>query len=172
MKANLIKFCFKCGNKIDFRTVEGKKRFVCNKCNTISYLNSKPCVGALIICNKQILLTKREYKPYKNYWDIPGGFLESKEHPEKGLKREMKEELGIEIKIEKIFGIYMDEYGEEGFPTLNIFYLCRHLSEPKFFKEDIIEYKWFSINKLPDKIAFKSARDALCKLKDYLLTDV
>lgn len=131
MKTNLIKYCNVCGGKLEFALLDGKKRLICGDCNTITYLNSKPCVGAFVIEDNNILLTRRKYNPYKNYWDIPGGFLESNEHPEKGLVRELKEELGITITIKKFFGIFIDKYGKDGFSTLNIFYICKKRTEPQ-----------------------------------------
>ncbi|MBN2520941.1 MAG: NUDIX hydrolase [Bacteroidales bacterium] len=164
MKNNIIKYCYKCGSRLTVELIDGKKRFLCSACKTVSYINSKPCVGALIIEKDKILLTKRKIGPYKNYWDIPGGFLEESEHPEDGLHRELKEELGMQIKIIQLFDIKIDTYGSNGFPTLNIFYICNKLTDPNFVTDDVIKYKWFYINNLPDNMAFKSARLVLKKI--------
>ena len=58
----------------------------------------------------------------------------------------------------------MDTYGEEGAPTLNIFYLCKPHNNPRFVHDDIADYQWFPLSDLPKKIAFESAQKALAQL--------
>lgn len=52
--------------------------------------------GALIFNEKDELLIVKI--SYKNYWSIPGGVIEEKESPKQGCIREIKEEIGLEIK--------------------------------------------------------------------------
>lgn len=55
-------------------------------------------VGILMRPNGEFLLTSRpEGKPYAGYWEFPGGKLEAGETVEHALRRELYEELGIEI---------------------------------------------------------------------------
>lgn len=72
---------------------------VCSECGFVHYKNPKPCVVAVIVGNGKVLLIRRANKPFKNYWDFPGGFLECNEHPKDGLKRELAEELKIRVKV-------------------------------------------------------------------------
>lgn len=52
----------------------------------------------------QILLIKRGAYPYKNYWALPGGFVQMKESTLEGAKRELKEETGIEgVHLEQLY---------------------------------------------------------------------
>ena len=104
------KYCFACGKPIERKQVEGFSRYICTVCGEMTYIHSRPCVGALIVKDKQILFTRRKNPPFKGDWDIPGGFLENGEHPEEGLKRELNEELGINVNIETLIGIYMEMY--------------------------------------------------------------
>lgn len=60
-------------------------------------MKEKHCSGALIFNNKnEILLVKSDYK-WGEKWVVPGGTLEKNETPIECVKREIKEELGIEI---------------------------------------------------------------------------
>ena len=73
-----------------------------------------PLVGATaIITNskKQVLLSKRKKHGlfYPGYWNLPGGLIEVDEPVEQGLKREVKEEIGIEIKNLKYTGKYYEK---------------------------------------------------------------
>lgn len=158
-----FKFCPKCGGKLlekIIKSEEGKKRLVCSKCNFIFYQNSKPTVSAIIVKNNQILLAKRAIKPFKNKWDVPGGFLEEGEAPQAGLLREIKEELGVKIKIKKLIGIFMDNYGKTGQKTLNIYYKAKIISGIPQPASDVKELCWFPKNKIP-KVAFRNGQEAI-----------
>lgn len=154
MQTPHYKFCPKCSCRLALKhTHENhQKRLVCEECGFIFYRNSAPTVSAIIIQDNKILLTKRALSPFKNYWDWPGGFLEYGEDPIMGLKREMKEELGVSVRVGKILYAYAGEYHKNE-ATLNIFYaavLGKGKLKPA---DDITAVRWFPINKLP-KMAF------------------
>ncbi len=59
--------------------------------------------GALIFNDAgQVLLLKHRFRAGSG-WGIPGGFLEEGEHPEQALRREMREEVGLELEQVEIF---------------------------------------------------------------------
>lgn len=58
---------------------------------------------ALVIKNNQILLIKKVTGPYDGKLDLPGGTIEFGETPETTLKRELKEETGLDILEYKLF---------------------------------------------------------------------
>ena len=57
-----------------------------------------PRVRAIIISQNKIILVKR-IKPNEVYWVFPGGGIEEGETKEQALIREIKEELGLDIKV-------------------------------------------------------------------------
>jgi len=67
-----------------------------NDCELCKFNNPKGCVTAVIIRDGKLLLLKRNEEPFKGMWDLPGGYMEQNELPEEALKRELKEESGIE----------------------------------------------------------------------------
>ena len=76
---------------------------------------------------KQLLATQRGYGDFKGGWEFPGGKIEAGETPEVALKREIKEELAVDISVgEKIYTIEYD------YPTFHLFmecFACKILNE-------------------------------------------
>ncbi len=64
------------------------------------------CVDLVIFDGKSVLLTKRTRDPYKGYWHLPGSMIHKTEKMTDTVKRSAKEELGLDVKIEKFIGVY------------------------------------------------------------------
>lgn len=160
------KFCPICGGSLS----SNDKAPVCLECNFIFWQNSKPCVNALIINEKnEILLSKRATDPHKGCWAIVGGFLDYGEHPIDGLKREIKEELGVEAEAGEIIGIYNDIY-EEGIYSgklIIVSYIAKIKSyEFKINRKELEGVKWFPVDELPwDEFGFSNTTETL---NDYV----
>lgn len=68
-------------------------------------------VGVLVRADGTFLLTSRPHgKPYAGYWEFPGGKLEAGESVEQALRRELQEELGIDIGEAQPWKIEMVDY--------------------------------------------------------------
>ncbi|MBN1349542.1 NUDIX hydrolase [candidate division KSB1 bacterium] len=148
-------FCLLCGARLTKIQIESHLHFECSKCDYIHWLNSRPCVDAIIAREGAILFTQRGVEPHKGDWDLPGGFLELGEAPIAGLHREIAEELGARIEILKFIGHYVDGYGDDPYiKTLNCSYLCKLLSPVRFTDDDVVGYDWFPVDNLPPNIAF------------------
>ena len=59
-------------------------------------------VAAIIRKGDKIFATQRGYGEWKDWWEFPGGKIEPGEEPEDALKREIREELATEIKVEDL----------------------------------------------------------------------
>jgi len=166
-----FKFCPICGSKLQDKKNNGHPVPTCSNssCNFKFYQSSKPTASAIITNDKgQILLSVRSIEPQKGKIDIIGGFLENGEDPIEGLKREVREELGVEIKVMKIIGIFIDKYMYDkrldDIYTFNVFYEAKIISGKPKPADDISEVIWVDKNTVPwDKLAFKNTRLALKK---------
>lgn len=58
-------------------------------------------VAAIIRRGDRIFATQRGYGPWKDWWEFPGGKIESGESPEAALVREIREELSADIVIDR-----------------------------------------------------------------------
>ncbi len=153
--------CLVCGGRLRTTRDEGRRRQRCSRCGWTFYDNPVPAVVAIVLGGAGILLARRGTAPYQGTWDLPGGFLEAGEHPEAGLRRELREELGARARIIRLHGFWVDRYGEDGFPILTIVYLARLLGGPKA-ASDVTEVRRFRADAIPwREIAFSSVRKAL-----------
>ena len=66
-------------------------------------LKTVKVVAAIIVNSGKVLSCKRGYGNHKGEWEFPGGKIENGETFEEALKREIKEELDIEIEVERFF---------------------------------------------------------------------
>ena len=100
-------------------------------------------------------MLQRANEPFKNYWCLPGGFINYEETPQIAIKRETKEEIGIKLSgIKKLFGVYRIDNDPRG---VNIDIIFEQIIKNKkiSLSHEHQAYKFFSIDKLPKKIAYK-----------------
>lgn len=76
-------------------------------------------VAALIVHDGRIFATQRGYGEWKDYWEFPGGKIEPGESPEDALKREIREELAVEINVERYVTTTEHDY-----PTFHLSMQC------------------------------------------------
>jgi len=76
----------------------------------------------------RLLLVKPTYKPG---WDLPGGILEEGESPTAGLKREIREELGVECVLDDLACVDFIESDWEDRPVLLLMFLARFRGSDK-----------------------------------------
>jgi ADP-ribose pyrophosphatase YjhB (NUDIX family) len=112
----------------------------------------------------RVLLGKRGIEPFYGSWNIVGGFLAYGEDPFVGLRREVKEELGVECEIMDFVTMGADTYGPEGAALLNTYFTVRLHSMDVRPQDDVIEVKWFTLDELPPQVAFESDQRALATL--------
>jgi 8-oxo-dGTP diphosphatase len=75
------------------------------------------------------VLIKRKNPPHG--FALPGGFVDRGESVEEAVVREMKEELNIDVKIEKLLGVYSDPKRDPRFHTVSCVFVCSSNTFPK-----------------------------------------
>jgi 8-oxo-dGTP pyrophosphatase MutT (NUDIX family) len=75
------------------------------------YINAATAVAVILVKeNGEIILTRRKFEPLAGMLDLPGGFVDLGERAEDAAKREVYEELGIEINELKFIASYPNTY--------------------------------------------------------------
>ncbi len=127
-------------------------------CEICNFKNPKGTVSAVIIKDGKLLLLKRKEEPFLGQWDLPGGYMNKGETPDQTVIREVKEELGVESKVDFINWFPGNAFWKsETFPVLNHAYLVEIKGEIIFNKEENSDYIWRDINDMKlEEIAFDS----------------
>ncbi|MFY9073981.1 NUDIX hydrolase [Malaciobacter mytili] len=101
---------------------------------------------------KGIVLIQRKNPPLG--FALPGGFVDVGEKVEEALKREMKEEVNLEVSIEKLLGVYSDPNRDKRFHCVSCVYICKAYDDP-IAADDAKSAHIYSLNEIPfDKLTF------------------
>ena len=113
------------------------------------------------------LALRRAHAPCLGEWDMPGGFVDAGEAPTDAIRRELREETGLEIEILGVIGAYSSVYGETGRHTVDVGFLARVTSPPPHdvvLSEEKSEAAWFTLDEFPAP-AFAGERAGLADLR-------
>ena len=104
-------------------------------------------VAAIIRKGDRIFATQRGYGEWKDWWEFPGGKMETGETPEEALKREIREELSTEIQVDELLTTVEYDYNEQDFHLTLHCYLCSLLTEAMHLNEHEAA-RWLSRDEL------------------------
>lgn len=125
-------------------------------------------VAAIIVQQDKILCVQRGLSKFdyiSNKWEFPGGKIEVSESKDLALKREILEELNLEIEILSDFSTVNHEY-----PDFNLImhsFLCRSINI-EFKLNEHIDFKWLEINDLSNLDWAAADLPIVYKLKEKL----
>lgn len=104
-------------------------------------------VAAIIQKDNKILATQRGYGEFEGGWEFPGGKVEPGERPEDALKREIREELAIEIEVGELLDTI--EYDYSSFHLSMKCFMCK-MKEGELVLKEHKAAQWLSGNMLTD----------------------
>ena len=129
------------------------------------YQNRPATANAIVIDQGKVLLVQRDRDPYKDYWAIPGGFVEITETTSEAALRELLEETGLNGAIVKLVGVFDDPDRDPRRHTVCIAYLVKPVEGVEIKPgDDAREVSWFSLDDLPE-LAFDHKDQIGCALK-------
>ncbi len=149
--------------------------FVCKNCGLELYENPR-FANIVILENEdgEVLVIKRKFPPREGFLDFPGGFVDLGETVEQSVKRELKEELDLNIKSFKFFSFSDPElYEFKGlrFQTISIIFTSKISSEQTKktkAQDDVGEILFYKPAKIPiNKLAFKNMQKVIKEYLDY-----
>ncbi|MHC3993788.1 NUDIX domain-containing protein [Thiomicrolovo sp. ZZH C-3] len=76
-----------------------------------------------------IVLISRKNPPHG--WALPGGFVDIGETVEQAVRREMQEEISLDVQVERLLGVYSDPSRDPRFHTVSAVFVCRASGTPR-----------------------------------------
>jgi NADH pyrophosphatase NudC (nudix superfamily) len=145
-----VVYCASCATKLDDRDSEGGS--TCPNCGRSWFQSFSPTVTAAIVQDDRVLVAIRGIEPKKGKADTPGGFLKPGEDPLEGLRRELREELGVEVDVsyaDFVQGV-PHTYGEEDDWVLSLGFAATLVSGDIVPADDVAEARWVTYGELDD----------------------
>ena len=106
-------------------------------------------IDAVILIGNKVVLMKRATEPFRGKWVLPGGIVGINERLEDAVRREVREETGIDVRVEKLVGVY-DALGRDPRGrSVSIAYLCSAEKLVATSTEEALEIKTFAFDELP-----------------------
>jgi mutator protein MutT len=89
-------------------------------------------VGGVVFLDGRVVLVRRRHAPLAGHWSVPGGAIEAGETLHEGLRRELREEIGIETRVGPLVELFdhitRDDGGRVRYHYVLADYLCHHVS--------------------------------------------
>jgi 8-oxo-dGTP diphosphatase len=123
------------------------------------YINPASTVDLIVNYGEGIVLIKRKHEPFKDYWALPGGFLEyKKETLEQAASRELFEETSLKTNPEdlKLIGVYSNPERDPRDHVISHVYEVRNYSGELKANDDAAEVEVF--RKIPENLAFDHSK--------------
>ena len=141
------RYCTSCGQ---LTTKEADNLFVCPDGHR-NFVDQVPAAVVYIIKDNQVLFGHRSIEPNVGKLNTPGGFLNLGESAEDAALREVREELGINIKIADYLGSYAVDYADSNKPVLCITFVAEYQGDEIIPGDDLNagDPIWRLINDLP-----------------------
>lgn len=104
-------------------------------------------VGALVFHpdGERILLVKASRGFTKGMWNIPGGFVTYAETPEEGIVREMEEETGLKVRLEKLLGVFSQKFGSPYYMRGHMYVAHATTTDLKLQMDEIADAQWYGL---------------------------
>lgn len=125
------------------------------------FAGSKPAAGVFLERDGRLLLVRRGAEPGRGRWDVPGGFLDEGEDPVEGARREIREELGVELGELRLSLVDVNRLPDAA--VLDVLYECSDIHGDPEPSSDALALGWFAPDAMPpdDALAFPSTRRLL-----------
>ena len=103
-------------------------------------------VGGVVIADGRTLLIRRGSAPLQGQWSIPGGMLELSESIAEGVRRELAEETGLEVRVGDLIEVFErivpGEDGRTRYHFVILDYLCEMVSGMAHAGSDVTDVAW------------------------------
>lgn len=153
----LYRFCPRCGESV----TPGGSPLRCPACDLTLFFNPAVAAGAFVFNPAgEVLLTRRAKEPAKGKFGIPGGFLDFGESAEDGLRREIREEVSLDVTAVRLLCSAPNSYDYKGvtYPVCDLIFVAEVVEAAVTAAADeVAGFEWrLPATVAPDEMAFPS----------------
>ena len=172
---DLFRFCPRCGAARPVHN-HGLSPLRCEGCSLAYFFNPTVAAGAFVFDDAgRVLFIRRAKEPSAGKLAVPGGFIDFGESAEDGLRRETREEVGIEVDRLQFLMSFPNSYpyAEVTYPVVDLYFTAQAINPDSAQPLDaVLGIEWRLPHEVPqEEIAFASLRAALGVLKSQSATD-
>ncbi len=138
-------FCSRCGQALVYKEDERAK--ICSKCHLIHYPRINPCIIVALTREDQILLARSGRFPKGTLYSVLAGYVEPGETLEECVRREIKEEVNLEVKNIQYFNSQPWPFSS----SLMIAFTAEYAKgDIKIDGKEIVDAGWYTADRMPD----------------------
>jgi ADP-ribose pyrophosphatase YjhB (NUDIX family) len=154
-----VRFCLRCGTRLQLEPRFGGLRPVCSGCGWIYFADPKVAAAVLVEQAGRVLLARRVSEPHSGLWTLPAGFVDAGEDPALAAARECREETGLQVRVTRLLDVI---YGQEHPRGAHIFilYQAEVLGGTLTAADDVDAVGFFAYDDLPP-LAFQTTQRIL-----------
>lgn len=160
----LFAYCPRCGRPR--AAAKPAVPFRCDTCGLVYFFNPAVAVGAILLGpDNRALFVRRAHDPAKGKLGLPGGFVDFGETAEEALRREVREEVNLEVGSLEFLGTWPNNYQFAGinYFVCDLYFVARAVSVAEVAALDGVDsYCWIAPAEVSlDELAFEPAREAV-----------
>jgi len=140
------KHCPACAAALESKDVAGRQRPVCSQCGRVIYYDPKVAATCIVERQGTVLMVRRAVEPGIGLWSMPGGYVDRGEVVEEAAAREVLEETGLEVEVERLVGLF----SERGQPVMVAAFAARETGGSLAAGPETYEVGFFPLGSLPE----------------------
>ena len=152
------KFCPTCGSGLTSKDVFGIHRPVCAKCDRIVYYDPKVAAICIVARKGKVLMIRRATELGYGLWGLPGGYVDRGEVVEEAAAREVWEETGLIVEVDRLVGLF----SQIGNPVIVAAFAATETGGELAPGPEALEAAFFATGALPD-LAFPRDTEILAR---------
>lgn len=166
---HVFRFCPRCGVAREPAS-QGARPLRCEACGFLFFFNPAVAVAALVVRGDgKALFIRRATEPARGRLALVGGFVDVGESAEQALRREVREEVQLELDQVRWLSSHPNDYSYQGtiYPVVDLFFLARTPDHDRAAAlERVASFEWIDPNDVDlDDLAFPSMRDAVTRAR-------
>jgi ADP-ribose pyrophosphatase YjhB (NUDIX family) len=163
--AELFRFCPRCRAVRPAENV-GHIPLRCGSCGLVFYFNPTVSAAAFVFdAQDRALFIRRAHEPAKGKLGIPGGFVDIAETAEAAVRREVREEVGLEVEGVAFLGSFPNDYHfrEVTYPVVDLVFTARAMNpESARALDGVVGLEWHRPADVDEnELAFPSIRETV-----------